>query len=187
VDVRVIAASNRDVKREIENGRFREDLYYRLNAVTIHLPPLRERREDIMPLANSFAEHVGSANSAASFSSEAQDLLERYPWPGNIRELQNAVVRGVALCSGLVRPEDLPEHIRDYQGAAVESGVVTDAVEPEKWRTLAEMEGDYVKRVLDHTRGNKQAAVRLLDIDRKTIERMIKRHDISIEHNIEVK
>jgi two-component system response regulator AtoC len=187
VDVRVIAASNRDVKQEIELGRFRQDLFYRLNAVTIHLPPLRDRREDILPLARSFATQVRSANSSASFSPEAQDLLERYPWPGNIRELENAVVRAVALCSGLVRPEDLPEHIRDHKVAAHESGVhSTDAAEPQTWRTLAEMEADYVKRVLDHTKGNKQAAVRLLNVDRKTIERMIKRHQIKIESNIEI-
>src|SRR5687768_5297680 len=89
LDVRVVAASNRDVEREVEAGRFRQDLFYRLNAVTIHLPPLRERREDIFPLAGSFAERVWSLNPSCNFSQEALRLLEQYDWPGNIRELEN--------------------------------------------------------------------------------------------------
>jgi DNA-binding NtrC family response regulator len=186
VDVRVIAASNRDLKQEMEMGRFRPDLFYRLNAVAIHLPPLRDRRDDIMPLAKGFAKQDGSADSSASFSPESRDLLERYSWPGNIRELENAVVRAVALCRGVVHPQDLPEHIRLYEVASDASGLeITQTVEPQTWKTLAEVEADHVRRVLAHTKGNKQAAVRLLDIDRKTIERMIKRHGISIKHTIE--
>jgi two-component system response regulator AtoC len=191
VDVRVIAASNRQVEKEIEAGRFRQDLYYRLNAVSIHLPPLRERKEDIFPLASSFAERVWSLNPSVSFSPQALNLLEQYPWPGNIRELENAVVRGVALCAGVVRPEDLPDHIRNYQAASGqgEAQQRTDAPEPheEKWLTLAEMEASYVKRVLDHTRGNKQAAARLLSIDPKTIERMIQRYEIEVKHEVKIK
>jgi two-component system, NtrC family, response regulator AtoC len=186
VDVRVIAASNRDLKQEMETGRFRSDLFYRLNAVTIHLPPLRERKEDILLLARSFAKQAGSKNSSASFSPETQDLLERYPWPGNIRELENAVVRAVALCSGVVRPQDLPDHVCFYEGPPDEDGLeIKPSAEPQTWQTLAEVEAGHVRRVLDHTKGNKQAAVRLLDIDRKTIERMIKRHGIIIKHSIE--
>ena len=186
VDVRVVAASNRDLKQEMENGRFRSDLFYRLNAVLIHLPPLRDRKEDILPLAGSFAKHAGSKNRSVTFSLETQDLLERYPWPGNIRELENAVVRAVALSSGTVRPTDLPDHIRDYEVASGASAVeIADPAEPQRWQTLAEVEGDHVRRVLDHTKGNKQAAVRVLGIDRKTIERMIKRHGIIIKHRVE--
>jgi two-component system response regulator AtoC len=191
MDVRVIAASNRDVEKEIIAGRFRRDLFYRLNAVSIHLPPLRDRREDIFPLANSFAERVWSLNRAASFSPEALRLLERYSWPGNIRELENAVVRAVALCGGVVRPEDLPEPVRRYQVSSNEDEVQHDAdsADPqnERWLTLAEVEADYVKRVLEHTKGNKQAAVRLLNVDRKTVERMIQRYDIKIEHDVKIK
>ena len=113
VDVRVIAASNRDVEPEVSAGRFRQDLLYSLNAVAIRLPPLCERREGIVPLVEHFAKrvHVNDDGSIA-FSPEAIQLLENYPWPGNIRELENAVVRAAALCENIVRPEDLPERIR---------------------------------------------------------------------------
>src|SRR5712691_4285640 len=109
VDVRVIAASNRDVEAEVRAGRFRKDLFYRLNAVSITLPPLRERREDIPPLAQSFADRVYSLNPSVGFSLEVLESLENYPWPGNIRELENAVVRATAVCDGTIRLKDLPE------------------------------------------------------------------------------
>jgi two-component system response regulator AtoC len=184
VDVRVVTASNRDVEKEVEAGRFRQDLFYRLNAVTLNLPPLRERREDIMPLARRFAEGVWSANPAVSFSPEAARLLEQYPWPGNVRELENAVERAVALCGNVVRPEDLPERVRNYRPRDEEEGAAqADAQVPaaaEEWPTLAEIEGRYVSRVLSHTGGNKQAAARLLGVDRKTLERMIRRNNINV-------
>jgi two-component system, NtrC family, response regulator AtoC len=184
LDVRVVAASNRDVEREVEAGRFRQDLFYRLNAVTIHLPPLRERREDVFPLAGSFAERVWSLNPACTFSQEALRLLEQYDWPGNIRELENAVVRAVALCGGVVRPEDLPDRIRNYRPAADEQEAGAAPAEataeaPEEWPTLSEVEGRYVARVIEHTRGNKLAAARLLGVDRKRLDRMLKRHQIT--------
>jgi hypothetical protein len=129
--------------------------------------------------------------AAISFSPEALYILENYPWPGNIRELENAVVRAVALCSGVVHPEDLPDHIRGYQTTLSE--VVpeqdTDAEQrhDDRWLTLSEMEARYIKRVLNHTKGNKQAASRLLNIDPKTIERMIRRYDIEIEYGIKIR
>jgi two-component system, NtrC family, response regulator AtoC len=184
VDVRVIAASNRNVEQEITAGRFRKDLFYRLNAVSIVLPPLRERREDILPLAKRFAEHVYSLRPAAKFSSEALVLLERYPWPGNIRELENAVVRAVAMCDGIIRPRDLPELVRNYLaanvGTADGAALIAPAVE-EDWPSLSKLEGQYVARVLSHTRGNKQVAARLLEVDRKTLDRMIRRHGIIVQ------
>jgi two-component system response regulator HydG len=112
IDVRVITASNRDVEQEVEAGRFRQDLFYRLNAVTIHLPPLRERREDIRPLIEHFAKRMCHAEEhQVVFSAEALQVLEDYDWPGNVRELENAVVRAAALCDSEVRPEDLPERV----------------------------------------------------------------------------
>jgi len=186
VDVRVIAASNRDVETEVGAGRFRQDLLYRLNAVTINLPPLRERREDVMPLARRFAERVRPhANSSITFSRAAVRLLEQYPWPGNIRELENAVVRAAALCDHTVRPEDLPERVRKSEPVEPENievaaqGAVAQP-EEETWPTLEEVEKRYVARVLQHTNGNKQAAARLLGVDRKTIERMMKRYNIHL-------
>jgi DNA-binding NtrC family response regulator len=183
VTARVIASSNRDVEAEIKAGRFREDLYYRLNAVSIVLPPLRERRDDIPPLAQTFADRVYSLSPAVRFSSDALELLQRYSWPGNIRELENAVVRAAAMCDGLIRIQDLPERIRNFQKQAdheAEAGPIKPR-EKEEWHTLAEIEGRHVTRVLAHTRGNKQAAARVLAVDRKTLDRMIKRHGIDFE------
>jgi DNA-binding NtrC family response regulator len=186
VDVRVIAATNRDAEPEVREGRFRQDLLYRLNAVTIHLPPLRERVEDIFPLATHFAKRVVRAGEPpVSFSREALQLLEGYNWPGNIRELENAVVRAAALSDHTVRPEDLPERIRNFSHAPTDD---RDAPPPlhteqrdEEWPPLSEIEGRYVGRVLAHTGGNKQAAARLLGIDRKTLQRMIKRHHLDVQ------
>src|SRR5947209_4193431 len=183
VDVRVIAATNRDVEGEMRAGRFRQDLLYRLNAVTLYLPPLRERREDIMPLAKYFAKRLAAEGvRPVSFSPQAVELLENYYWPGNIRELENAIVRAAALCDQIVHPEDLPERIRDSQEALTEStddgspsadGKAKDAMLP-----LSEIEGRHVARVLAFTNGNKQAAARILGIDRTTLQRMIKRHKL---------
>ena len=184
IDVRVIAASNRDVAQEVAAGRFRKDLFYRLNAVSIVLPPLRERREDILPLAKRFAEQVYSLRPAVKFSPEALVALEEYPWPGNIRELENAVVRAVAMCDGVIRPQDLPELVRNYRVAFLpEEEPGEEDVPPidDEWPSLTTLEGRYVARVLVRTKGNKQVAARLLEVDRKTLDRMIKRHGISIK------
>ncbi|HEV7746638.1 MAG TPA: sigma-54 dependent transcriptional regulator [Pyrinomonadaceae bacterium] len=184
VDVRVIAASNRDVEEEVEAGRFRKDLFYRLNAGSITLPPLRERREDILLLANSFAERVYALSPQVKFSVEALQFLEQYPWPGNVRELENAVVRAAAICDGTIRVQDLPERIQNHfktQGDG--SSPTAEPAKPEAvedWVPLSDVEGRYVAKVLAHTRGNKQAAARLLEVDRKTLDRMIKRHNIPL-------
>jgi two-component system, NtrC family, response regulator AtoC len=180
VDVRVIAATNRDADLEVREGRFRQDLLYRLNAVTLHLPPLRERREDIRSLAKRFAERVNRPQGPpVKFTPEAMQILESYNWPGNIRELENAVVRAAALCDQVVTPDDLPERIRNFQqlqqraATAQQAGTRTE----EDWPSLSELEGRYVARVLAHTSGNKQAAARVLGVDRKTLQRMLKRHN----------
>jgi DNA-binding NtrC family response regulator len=144
---------------------------------------LRERRDDIPPLAQTFADRVYSLSPAVRFASEAMEVLQKYPWPGNIRELENAVVRAAAMCNGLIRVQDLPERIRNFQKQAdVRSRAASEnPPEPQEWPGLSEIEGRYVARVLDHTRGNKQAAARVLGVDRKTLDRMIKRHNISFE------
>lgn len=176
VNVRVIAASSRNVEQQVAAGSFREDLFYRLNAVSIFLPPLRDRPEDIPPLAQSFADRVYSLSPSVKFSTEALALLEQYNWPGNIRELENAVVRAAAICDGTIGVKDLPQGVRDY---AVKSETSQDQPKDEEWVSLSKIEGRYVARVLEHTRGNKQAAARLLAVDRKTLDRMIKRHHIT--------
>jgi DNA-binding NtrC family response regulator len=185
VDVRVIAASNRNVEEEVDAGRFRKDLFYRLNAVSISLPPLRERPEDILLLAKSFAERVYSLSPEVKFSLEALELLEKYPWPGNIRELENAVVRAAAVCDGTIRVKDMPERVQQYANLSehgLPAGELGETVPPveEDWSSLSAVEGRYVEKVLVHTGGNKQAAARILDVDRKTLDRMIKRHKISV-------
>jgi len=195
VDVRVIAATNRDIEREMREGTFRQDLLYRLNAVTLHLPPLRARSEDIMPLARRFAERSKRAGQrAVSFSPDAVRILENYNWPGNIRELENAIVRATALCDEIVRPEDLPERISSSTGAARPSSspggeagaAATNAPGEEPCAgegdaelfSLSELECRHIQRVLARTHGNKQAAARILGIDRSTLQRMIKRHNL---------
>jgi two-component system, NtrC family, response regulator AtoC len=184
VDVRIVAASNRDVEAEVSAGRFRNDLFYRLNAVSLVLPPLRERREDIPPLAQSFARRIYSLSPSVTFSPEAVELLERYHWPGNIRELENAVVRGAAMCDGIIRAKDLPERIRHYREPGLtQENSATAEPENEEWPTLAQVEGRYVARVLGKTGGNKQAASRVLGVDRKTLNRMIDRHKITFSRN----
>jgi DNA-binding NtrC family response regulator len=182
VDVRVIAATTRDPEAEVQREQFRQDLLYRLNAVSLHLPPLRERREDILALAKHFAARIHAASdSDLRFSPEAIRLLENYSWPGNIRELENAVVRAAALCDHTIRAEDLPERVRKgYENN--ESTSETNSIPTrnnEEWPPLAEIESRYIARVLAHTDGNKQAAARLLNVDRKTLQRMIIRHNLS--------
>ena len=183
VDVRVIAATNRDIEEEVRKGRFRQDLMYRLNAVTIHLPPLRERIEDIPLLAEHFSKQVsGNEDSHIRFSAEALEKLKNYEWMGNIRELENAVLHAVSLSDNVVYPEHLPNRIRYFVKASESSpdeAAQTPALLPkapgDKWFSLAEMEEKYVSEVLEHTGGNKQAAARILNIDRKTLIRIIGR------------
>jgi DNA-binding NtrC family response regulator len=178
MDVRVIAASNRDVEQEIEAGRFRQDLFYRLNAVSINLPPLRKRREDIPLLIEAFAQRA-SVGSNLRFSAEVFELLNRYPWPGNVRELEHAIVSSVAMCDGLVLVQDLPERIRNHRESITSPLNVSNAcTEVEDWQTLADVEADYVSRALAHSNWNKQATAMMLKVDRKTLGRMIRRHNI---------
>jgi two-component system, NtrC family, response regulator AtoC len=186
VNVRVTAATNRDPKTEVREGRFRQDLFYRLNAVNLYLPPLRERREDILPLVRHFAGRVRpQGGTSLRFSREAVRLFEEYPWPGNVRELEYAVMHAASLCDHTVRPEDLPEDVRNGRAAAADGPAQpTQARRPpaaEEWLPLSEVERRYVSRVLAHTGGNKLAAARMLGIDRKRLGRLIRRYDIGIK------
>jgi DNA-binding NtrC family response regulator len=182
VDVRVIAATNRDAEDEVRQGRFRQDLLYRLNAVTIHLPALRERREDIRSLAKYFVERtLGPDARPIGFSKEALWMLDNYDWPGNIRELENAIVRATALCDQIVRPEDLPERVRrSFKAIGKETnGVRTEAIDDDEvLLPLSEIERRHILRVLSRTGGNKQAAARILGIDRTTLQRKLERYDL---------
>ncbi len=180
VDVRVIAATNRDIEEEVRQGRFRQDLMYRLNAVMIHLPPLSERVEDIALLAGHFARQIRpAAASSITFSPAALEIMEKYKWRGNVRELENAVCHAVSLCGDVIYPQHLPARLLQAGEAAEQ--FKTEQISPtqnNQWHSLAEMQTKYVVQVLAHTGGNKQAAARLLNIDRKTLARVIKRSEV---------
>lgn len=181
VDVRVIAATNCDIEEEVRQGRFRQDLMYRLNAVMIHLPPLRERVEDIPLLAGHFARQIRPADaSSVTFSPSALEILKNYRWQGNVRELENAVCHAVSLCGDVVYPQHLPERLLQVNESPTEQLQTSEmtATQNNEWFSLAEMEAKYISQVLAHTNGNKQAAARLLNIDRKTLARVIKRSEV---------
>jgi two-component system response regulator HydG len=190
VDVRVVAATHRDLVAEIEAGRFRNDLYYRLNVVQIELPPLRERREDVGLLASYFLERAARRESRAgmTFSPAVESLLERYDFPGNVRELENAVDHAVAVAEGLViQPEDLPAAIRSPRllpkgtGAATDGAAATAAASGrprEEW-SLAEVEREHIQRVLQHHRGNATYAAKQLGISRTTLWRKLRQYGLS--------
>ena len=181
VDVRVIAATNRDIEEEMREGRFRQDLMYRLNAVTIHIPPLRERIEDIPLLAEYFARRVRPLSaSPVNFSPTALSMLQKYHWSGNIRELEYAVLHAASVSDNIIYPEHLPARVTYFnENAAVSSEPLPTATQrgDGEWLPLADVEKNYVAEVLAHTGGNKQAAARLLRIDRKTLARILKRND----------
>ncbi len=184
IDVRVIAATNRDIEEEAEKGNFREDLMYRLNAVTINLPPLRQRIEDIPVLAEFFAGRVRpTEKDSVNFSSEAMNFLKKYNWQGNVRELENTVLHAVSMSDKIVYPEHLPARILKSVEESSEKSVINNILkendsvsENKEWLTLEEFQIKYATLVLEHTKGNKQAAARLLNIDRKTLSRMVNRN-----------
>jgi DNA-binding NtrC family response regulator len=175
VDVRIVAATNRDLARMVKEGKFREDLFYRLNVVRIVLPPLRERREDIPMLAHHFLQKVAMANGqpVRGFVPATMTLLERYHWPGNVRELENVIERTVSLAPGpLIMPDDLPDAVRKADGAP--------AGGDESLLTLDEVEKRHLSRVLRETGGNKVRAAKILGIDRRTLYRMAERFGIEL-------
>jgi len=177
-DVRLIAATNADLRKAIVAGQFREDLFYRLNVVPITMPPLRERKEDILPLALTMVHKYNREmkKDFMGFTPAAADLLARYPWMGNIRELRNVVERSMILGSeGDIDADSLPEEIRDYE-AAEQNGETNDTPAPAgQFRTLREMEEKYIKDVLEACHGNKAQAARILGIHTTSIMRRQKR------------
>jgi two-component system response regulator AtoC len=168
VDARVVAATNKDLEDAVRDGKFREDLYYRLAVVTLRIPPLRERREDIALLAEHFAAKHG--REGASISPRARDLLVDYGWPGNVRELENVIARALALnSSGAILPQDLPEKLRTMGAPGPVGGALAAGDRP----TLAEIERRYAAQVLAESGGNKTRAAEVLGIDRKTLYRLL--------------
>jgi two-component system, NtrC family, response regulator AtoC len=171
VDVRVVAATNRNLQQLVERGTFRDDLFYRLKVVTITLPPLRDRREDIPLLAEYFVRrYAGRSGKAIShLTPEAMTLLTEHPWPGNIRELEHCIERAVALASGQVlTPEDLAPELR----ASVESTLFRGAP------TLEEVKRRYLAHVLQETGGNISRAAATLGVERRSLQRMLRRYGL---------
>jgi two-component system response regulator HydG len=174
VDVRVVAATNKDLPREVQEGRFREDLYYRLNVVEVRIPSLASRREDVPLLAEHFLKRYAAKNGKAlrGFTDEALKALENYAWPGNVRELEHAIERAVVLCRGDVITEgDLPEAVRKGPiGSA--SQIVIPIGTP-----MEEIERRVIHETLRHTKGDKNLAARMLGIAARTIYRRLAAED----------
>ena len=177
VDTRIIAATNKNLKEEIDRGHFREDLYYRINVVVLRVPPLRERREDIPLLADFFLKQYAQKNrrSIHGFTPRAVDLMMRHDWPGNVRELENVVERAVIISRGdMITPLEFPQILRelDIDGQA-------PRVDLTPGRSLKEVEKDMILRTLDETGGNRTHAAKLLGISRRTLQLKLKEYGIN--------
>ncbi|MGB5221897.1 MAG: sigma-54 dependent transcriptional regulator [Polyangiales bacterium] len=174
-DTRILAATNRDLESDVEEGRFREDLFYRLNVVEIHVPPLRTRGNDILQLAQHFVDVLSKrmGKPVEGITAEAAKKLLDYDWPGNVRELENAIERAVTLTRfDRITVEDLPERIGAYQSTRI-NPIDVDA---EQVLPLEELEKRYIERVLKVVGGNKTRAARLLGLDRRTLYRKLERY-----------
>jgi DNA-binding NtrC family response regulator len=178
VDVRVIAATNRDLEKEVERGRFRPDLFYRLNVIPITLPPLRDRREDIPLLVDHFLKHYCAVAERRPMEVDDATMraLAEYRWPGNVRELENVIERGVILEEGdRLTPDSLPERVRTGGGASDEDGVRRT---PSGVGTLEDMEKQHLLEVLEETGWHKKKASEILGINSSTLYRKIQRYGL---------
>jgi DNA-binding NtrC family response regulator len=185
IDVRIVSATNRDLRALVAAGKFREDLYYRVNVIDIALPPLRERAGDIELLAASFLRRYGRSGQAAvkGFEPEAMITLETYAWPGNVRELQNVIERACALAeSEMITLAELPPHLRTaarHTGEpppALAAGKLTLKEAKERW--IGHLEAAYVADLLKQEGGNVSEAARKAGVDRKTLHRLLNKHGI---------
>jgi len=180
VDVRIVAATNKDLKEAVNQGQFREDLFYRLNVVPLFIPPLRERREDILPLALDLLQQFNHElkKSFTGFTPAAAELLVRYPWPGNIRELKNVIERTMILApEGDIDAAHLPKEIRDYTGEGEPAQPLAAPMPPpqRQFVSLRELEQRYIEEVLAATGHNKAKAARILGIHPTSLLRRLKK------------
>jgi transcriptional regulator with GAF, ATPase, and Fis domain len=189
VDVRIVAATNVDLKEAVRQGAFREDLYYRLAVVPIELPPLRDRREDVMPLAQHFIRKYNEENErnvSDSLAPEVLELLEAYTWPGNVRELENVIERAVVIAPGDELTRDcLPAEIADPTrslGAATSAGAVSIDVSRgiDFYDEVRRFEIDIIRRALEQTGGHQSRAARLLGMNATTLNSKIKTYNIQL-------
>jgi two-component system response regulator PilR (NtrC family) len=168
IDCRLVAATNTDLEKEVASGRFRADLFYRLNVIPIRLPALRQRRDDIPILVDHFLKRNAQGNPSKLVSKEAMDLLLRYDWPGNVRELENVMERALILDEcGIIGPDDLPEKIRFGQSQRGSLVIDTPTL------TLEELEKEYILKALNHTRWQKKRASEILGINASTLYRKL--------------
>lgn len=177
VDTRIIAATNRVLKTEVEEGKFREDLYYRLNVVELKIPPLRERGDDILPLSNHFLAKYTKKNKRqiSGFTPMAMDILMRHDWPGNVRELENIIERSVIMTrSNTIRSTDLPATLR---GEDIDK--VTEPVDLSPGRSLKDVEKEMILRTLEENNGNRTHAAKTLGISRRTLQLKLKEYGIT--------
>ncbi len=175
VDVRIVAATNRNLSKEIQEGNFREDLYYRLNVINIHIPPLRERREDIKPLVEHYVARLSQKlnKNVTGITPAAKDQLLRYSWPGNVRELVNVIERAIVLLRGeVIDASDLPLEVEDKPSTDV--SYTSDGEIP----SLKDMERKHIERTLEYTDWNFNKASEMLGIHRNTLRMKIKEYDI---------
>ncbi len=173
IDVRIIAATNKDLNKEVKNGNFREDLYFRLNVIAIHIPSLKDRKSDIPLLVNSFIKEFSEANAKGpiSITPKALSLLESYNWPGNIRELRNVVEGAVVMCRDDVFTEDiLPDYIKGSKSDSV--------INIRSGMSLEEIEKNAIISTLSMTNGNKTQAAKILKIGRKTLHRKLEEYQL---------
>ncbi len=185
VNVRVICATNRNLKEEVKNGKFREDLYFRISVVQIYVPPLRKRKEDIPLLVNHFIKQINKreGKSIRGISDGALNLLKDYEWPGNVRELKNAIDRAVSLCEGnTIEVKDLPEYIKDgslhlSRVSIAEHLPFKDA--KERW--IESFEKDYLIDLLRRNDLNISKAAKEAKIDRKSVQRLLKKYGINVK------
>ncbi|MBF0159626.1 MAG: sigma-54-dependent Fis family transcriptional regulator [Magnetococcales bacterium] len=192
VEVRVIAATHRNLEEEVEKGRFREDLFYRLNVVSLHVPPLRERGDDVMLLVNHFIQDFAQKRnrSPVVLDEAMHPIFSNYRWPGNVREMQNLIERLMVLCDERVEPEDLPLKMREQLGCRDDEDDLSDLVAADFSLSLADMdeegiidfnreveefENRLILAALERTQWNKNRAARMLNLNRTTLVEKIKK------------
>ncbi|MGB0679267.1 MAG: sigma 54-interacting transcriptional regulator, partial [Polyangiales bacterium] len=174
VDLRILAATNRDLEAEVEAGRFREDLFYRINVVSLYLPALRHRGKDILLLAQHFLRRHGPGPGGKAFEIPAAfaKKLVAYDWPGNVRELENCIERATTLAMDhRLSVADLPARIRDFKS----SQLLPSHTDPEELPTLEDMENRYILQVLKVVGGNKTQAAKVLGVERRTLYRRLEK------------
>lgn len=184
IDVRIIAATNSNIEQAVRDGKFREDLYYRLNTIQIEIPPLRDRIDDILPLASHFLNELSQKNEKTikKFTTDAEDLLKTYAWPGNVRELQNMISRAYFLCSSpIIEESDLPLPTSN-QTITLDRQMLDLPYKNAKEYVLEKFEIEYLSHMLKKHRGNISQAAAECGIDRRSIHRLINKYNI-IHHD----